>query len=79
MKLAPLLILAALMAGCGSRTIFVPGDAPVRLAEDVQAYTYVVDPETKKEVRGTNRQTIPAGYVAFPPALLHRPATSPAR
>lgn len=64
--------------GCGSRTVIVPGDAPVQLAEPATVYVYVTDPTSGAKIKSANRVTIPEGYVAFPPALLRVPATSPA-
>lgn len=74
--LAFMFIAATLGGGCGQQVIIVPGNTPVQLAEPAMAYIYVRDPVSGQTIKSTNRATIPAGYVCFPPGLL-QPTTRP--
>lgn len=68
MKRFAFIVLLA-MTGCGQTTVIVPSGTPVMLAEPAVVKIYVKD-STGKWVAGTNRATIPAGWVAFSPDTL---------
>lgn len=62
--LALLLATALLLAGCGTRTVYVPGGEPVRLRETIRnAKVWVLD-ASGKPVAG--RMDLPDGWYCLP-------------
>jgi len=61
-------LVLGLMSGCGSRTVFIPEDSPIRLGPNVQAKVYTL--QQGQWVLSNNNVRIPEGWYCVPPSFV---------
>jgi multidrug efflux pump subunit AcrB len=55
-------------SGCGSRTVFIPEESPIRIGPDTRSRVYTL--QQGQWVLSDNRVTIPEGWYAVPPSYV---------
>jgi hypothetical protein len=58
----------AFASGCGSRTVFIPEDSPIRIGPRTQAKVYTL--QSGEWVLSNNTVTIPEGWYCVPPSFV---------
>lgn len=66
--LAFVVLVLASASGCGSRTVFIPEESPIRIGPDTRARVYTL--QQGAWTLSDNRVTIPEGWYAVPPSYV---------
>lgn len=61
-------LVLAFASGCGSRTVFIPEESPIRIGPDTRSRVYTL--QQGQWVLSDNRVTIPEGWYAVPPSYV---------
>jgi hypothetical protein len=61
-------LVLAFASGCGSRTVFIPEESPIRIGPDTRARVYTL--QQGAWTLSDNRVTIPEGWYAVPPSYV---------
>jgi len=61
-------LVLGLMSGCGSRTVFIPEDSPIRMGPNVNARVYTL--QQGQWILSKNQVQIPEGWYCVPPSFV---------
>jgi len=61
-------LVLGLMSGCGSRTVFIPDESPIRIGPNARVYVYTL--QQGQWFLSNNTVTIPEGWYCVPPSYV---------
>jgi uncharacterized protein YceK len=62
-------LVVGLMSGCGSRTVLISEDSPIRMGPNVQAKVYTL--QQGQWILSSNQIKIPEGWYCVPPSFVN--------
>lgn len=62
-------LVLGLMSGCGSRTVFIPEDSPIRMGPNARAKVYTL--QQGQWILSNNYVQIPEGWYCVPPSFVN--------
>jgi len=62
-------LVLGLMSGCGSRTVFIPEDSPIRMGPNARVRVYTL--QQGQWILSNNSVAIPEGWYCVPPSFVN--------